>query len=47
MKIHPVFHVSLLHPTVNDPIDGQLPGPIPTVEAQDNDPEYEVELESG
>ena len=43
MKIHPLFHVSLLHPTVNDPIDGQLPGPTPTVEAQDNDPEYEVE----
>ena len=43
MEIDPVFHVSLLRPSAIDPIDGQLPGPTPTVEAQDTDPEYEVE----
>lgn len=43
MKIHPVFHVSLLRATANDPLPGQTSGPPPVVEAEDNDPEYEVE----
>jgi hypothetical protein len=43
MKIHPVFHVSLLHPAADDPFPGQnheeQPPPI-TIDGED---EYEVE----
>ena len=31
MKVHPVFHVSLLEPIVTDPIPGQLAKPAPPV----------------
>ncbi|KAI1002240.1 hypothetical protein K3495_g5964 [Podosphaera aphanis] len=43
IKIHLVFHVFLLRPTANDPLPGQTSGPPPLVEADDNDPEYEIE----
>jgi hypothetical protein len=42
MKVHPVFHVSLLEPTHNDPLQGQSQPPPPPV-IVDNEEEYEVE----
>jgi hypothetical protein len=42
MKIHPVFHVSLLEPVATDPIPGQVPPPVPPI-IVDNEEEYEVE----
>src|SRR5258706_11360420 len=44
MKVHPVFHVSLLEPTVSDPLPGQLQPPPPPMIIDDSDePEYEVD----
>ena len=43
--IHPVFHVSLLHPTAQDPVPGQSnqpPGPVISTDMDDPDI-YEVE----
>ena len=43
LKIHPVFHVSLLHLTPANPIPGQSnkhPGPVI---GQDTDKEFQVE----
>ena len=31
MKVHPVFHVSLLEPAASDPLPGQLQPPLPPV----------------
>lgn len=42
MKMHPVFHVSLLEPAANDPLESQVQPPPPPVEV-DDDLEYEVE----
>ena len=42
LKIHPVFHVSLLKPTVLDPFPDRGPGP-PEPVMVDGDEEYEVE----
>jgi hypothetical protein len=42
MKVHPVFHVSLLEPIATDPIPGQLAKPAPPV-IVDGQEEYEVE----
>jgi len=42
MKIHPVFHVSLLEPTTTDPLPGQIQPPLPPV-IVDNEPEWEVD----
>ena len=42
MKVHPVFHVSLLEPTPSDPLEGQTqPRPPPII--VDGDEEWEVE----
>jgi hypothetical protein len=42
MNIHPVFHVSLLEPASNNPLQGQKqPNPPPVI--IDNEEEYEVE----
>lgn len=43
LRIHPVFHVSLLSPVSRDPLPGQTLGLPPTIEARDNDAECEVE----
>lgn len=42
MKVHPVFHVSLLISTVNDPIPGQIT-PIPPPVEVEGESEWEVE----
>ena len=42
MKIHPVFHVSLLSPVPQDPHPDHVPPPPPPVEV-DGEEEYEVE----
>jgi hypothetical protein len=42
MRIHPVFHVSLLKPAVQDPLPSQRPEPPPPVEV-DGLEEWEVE----
>jgi transposase InsO family protein len=42
MKVHPVFHVSLLAPIATDPIPGQLAKPAPPV-IVDGQEEHEVE----
>ncbi|KAH0610200.1 uncharacterized protein H6S33_011727 [Morchella sextelata] len=42
MKIHPVFHVSLLSPEANDPLPGQQRLPPPPVEIEGEE-EWEVE----
>ncbi|MGH2639667.1 MAG: chromo domain-containing protein, partial [Rhabdochlamydiaceae bacterium] len=42
MKVHPVFHVSLLEPIATDPIQGQLTEPAPPV-IVDGQEEHEVE----
>ena len=43
VKIHPVFHVSLLSPVYTNPLPGQVSGPPPPLETETEDPEYEVE----
>ena len=43
VKIHPVFHVSLLSPTSSDPLPGQISGPPPPLETESDNPEYEIE----
>ena len=44
MRIHPVFHVSLLEPYVTSTIPGRIqPPPPPVVVDNENEPEYEVE----
>lgn len=47
LKVHPVFHVSLLSPTAHDPLPGQISGPPPPLQTEDDDPEYEVERITG
>ena len=42
MKVHPVFHVSLLEPVATDPLPGQVQPPPPPV-IVDGDLEWEVE----
>ena len=42
LKIHPVFHVSLLYPFSDDTIPGRTPSPPPPVEVEGEE-EYEVE----
>ena len=42
MKVHPVFHVSLLEPAASDPLPGQLQPPPPPV-IIDGEPEWEVD----
>jgi len=42
MKVHPVFHVSLLEPSATDPLPGQVqPAPPPII--ADDEPEWEVD----
>jgi hypothetical protein len=42
MRIHPVFHVSLLEPAADDPYPGQRPDPPPPVEI-DGELEWQVD----
>jgi len=42
MKIHPVFHISLLEPASTDPLPGQIQPPLPLVIIE-HEPEWEVE----
>ena len=42
MKIHPVFNVSLLQPTAENPVPEQVPEPPPPVEVEGLE-EWEVE----
>ena len=42
MKVHPIFHVSLLEPAASDPLPGQLqPAPPPVI--IDEELEWEVD----
>ncbi len=41
MKIHPVFHVSLLEPYKESTIPGRLPAPLPPIEINGEE-EFEV-----
>ena len=43
MKVHPVFHVSLLSQAVSNPLPGQVSGPQPPLVTESEDKEYEVE----
>ncbi|KAI9190668.1 uncharacterized protein BJ171DRAFT_68891 [Polychytrium aggregatum] len=42
MKIHPVFHVSLLEPAKDDKIPGRPPVPLPPIQVDDHE-EWEIE----
>lgn len=43
VKIHPVFHVSLLSPVATDPLPGQITGPPPPLITESEEPEHEIE----
>lgn len=43
VKIHPVFHTSLLSPVNSDPLPGQVSGPQPSIVTESEEAEYEVE----
>ncbi len=43
MKIHSVFHTSLLQPALNDSLPGQIEPPPPPVITEQAEPEWEVE----
>ena len=43
MKIHPVFHTSLLRPASDDPLPGQIEPPPPPVITEWEEPEWELE----
>ncbi|KAI0992857.1 hypothetical protein K3495_g15327 [Podosphaera aphanis] len=42
-RIHPVFHVSLLSPVATYPLPGQTSVLPPVLDAEGDDPEYEIE----
>ena len=42
MKVHPVFHVSLLEPAATNPLPGQVQ-PVPPPIIVDDEPECEVD----
>ena len=42
MKVHPIFHISLLEPATWDPLLGQLQPPPPPV-IIDEEPEWEAD----
>ncbi len=43
MKIHPVFHISLLEPVATDPLPGQVQPPPPPICVDNQEIEYEVD----
>ena len=43
MKVHPVFHISLLEPAATDPLPDQVQPPPPPVIVEEEEPEWEVD----
>src|SRR5258705_1246640 len=43
MKVHPVFHISLLEPAATDPLPDQVQPLPPPVIVEDKEPEWEVD----